>query len=437
MIKGKLHFQSLYLIIGLCFLLLGLLACKTLFPQSVSSTPTPAKIGLTPFDKAATEPVSQFPTMPLEQVTIPPVMPGLTPVLPQQSQGGVAPGETASRMLSFFPDLNQAAAPNWLQTGSRAVYRIQTATISQDPEGGAASAGYGVYDLVAFDNQVVVTSQKLYLESSSGALTPSIVAYSTGAPGVGEYWVSPLELVDAERAANNELIVARMPITIGSQTFNAVRFEYHPLGGDAEYVWMFDEVSGIMLFYRHAIGAEGAFNRQLSNLTLVSQRQLDLPWYGGSTPDWLYEGGSLKYEGAYNVNVMGSPSASMPYGVVVSFKRVYDSWSEYDISDYLYGRLNTSGTRASGASQILDPLWLPREALNVLEDGQVLDIDPVIGSQLSVSRRGGLVILTESNRAYRASLGYAESVGVLQTLESEVNSGTTTITIILNLTYRD
>jgi hypothetical protein len=421
----------------LCVLFLASLACKTLFPQSSSSTPTPVKIGLTPFDKAATEPVSQPPTIALEQVTIPPVMPGLTPALPQQSQGGVAPGETATRMLRFFPDLKQAAAPGWLQTGSRAIYRVQTATISQDPEGGAASAGYGVYDLVAFDDQVAVTSQKLYLESSSGALTPSIVAYSTGAPGVGEYWVSPLELANAERAANNELIVARMPTTIGNQTFNAVRFEYHPLGGGAEYVWMFDEVSGIMLFYRHAIGAEGAFNRQLSNLTLVSQRQLNLPWYGGSTPNWLYEGGSLKYEGTYGVNVMGSPSGSMPYGAIVNVKRVYDSWNEYGISDYLYGRLNTSGIRASGASQILDPLWLPPEALDVLEDGQVLDSDPVIGSQLSVSRRGGLVILTESNRAYRASLGYAEGDGVLQTLESEVNTGVATITINLNLTSRD
>jgi hypothetical protein len=235
--------------------------------------------------------------------------------------------------------------------------------------------------------------------------------------------------------ANEELAVVRMPTTVSGKTYQAVRFQYNTQG--AEYVWMFDEASGLLLFYRHAIGTEDATHRQLTDATLVGQRQVRLPWRMGSVPDWVAAGGYLQYDGAYSVFTMGSPAASLPYAVSVEIKHVGAGWSEYEVSDYLYGRVNSTARRVTGVAQIFDALWLPPEAVGTLRDGQVLDRDPVTGAEVTVSRGGdGSITLTESGQAYRSALTYDERDGALVAIEQETTTGVATIVIELQLAER-
>ncbi len=348
-------------------------------------------------------------------------------------QPGAVPLETQNPFVHLFPELRQAPAPAWLREGVRTTYYGQSATLTQSIEDtGASGAGFLHYDIVALDATTVAGSAKLYLDMGDGTVIPSLVLPSLGLPGAGEYWLHPDVLPTAERVATNELAVVHMPTEIEGRTYNAVRFQYQPAG--AEYVWMFDEASGLLLFYRHTIGAEGAADRQAAQLWLVHQRQVNLPWVARGVPDWVRDGGTLTWEGRWSAEALGSPAGSFPYSIVAELKSLQPRWTQYQATDYLYDRLNGVGLRITGVSQLFDAVWLPPEALEALTDG-LLDRDPVTGAEITVSRfRDGSVVLTETGTRYRTSLAYDGTYGVLQSIEQEVNSGAATILVDVQLT---
>jgi len=330
--------------------------------------------------------------------------------------------ESESPLVYLYPELRQAAAPVWLREGVRVTYYAQGASVAQTPnEKSTAWAGLIQYDLVALDAKAAVTSAKFYLMGSNNVVTPSFVVSSLGIPGVGDYWVDPKVLQTAERVTSAELAIVHMPTTISGKNYRAVRFQYNPAG--AEYVWMYEEGSGILLFYRHAIGRDTDARKLLADITLINQRQLSLPWQAASVPAWVAAGARLRYEGSYTPLVMGSPATSFSYAASVEIVRSYPRWCEYVVTDYLAGRMNTTAKRISGVAQFSDALWLPREALQALREGQVLDRDPVTGAEITVSRSvQGALLLTESGSAYRVALTYG-SDGALLSLEQEINTG--------------
>jgi hypothetical protein len=290
-------------------------------------------------------------------------------------------------------------------------------------------------DLVALDSETAVISMKLYLDTGGGTVVPVLVLSSLGIPAAGDYWLHPDVLKDAERVANDELIVLHMPAEIGGQTYQAVRFEYHPEG--AEYVWMFDQDSGLLLFYRHRIGGENDAHKQLTDITLVGLRQLDLPWADGTVPGWLAEGGYMRYDGTYTALVMGSPAGSFPYVVLAEVKAVRPRWSAFLLTDSVSGQSPSLSWRVTGGTQVLDALWLPPEALDALRDRQVLDRDPITGSEIKVSRgHDGSITLTESNTAYHTALKYDGSDGALLDIEQQVITGAAGNVIQLELSGR-
>ena len=400
-----------------------------------AATPTPPRASPTP---ATTEPnhtPTALPTAPSPTaratagpVVTPTAQPGafLAEVLP--GGGGRNP------LLQMLPALRESPGPAWLQEGFRVTYRVQTASIAQAAdEEGSAGAGFIQYDLVALDAGQVVCSMKFYLDIGNGLLIPSLVAPAFGAYGAGDFWVDPESLKDAEGLASDELTVARMSTNIGDSSYNAVRFEYRK--EDAEYVWMFDEASGLLLFYRHAIGGEDATHRQLADMTLARQRQLDLPWQGGSLPDWVRDGNRLRYQGAYSVWTMGSPAASLPYSVSVEVKRTATRWSEHQISDRLSGQAGSVTTRVTGLSQLSDAIWLPAEAIDALLRSRTLDHDPVTGAETTVSQGPGETLtLTESGAAYETALTYDTRNGMLVAMAQQTQTGIASIIIELQLT---
>jgi len=373
----------------------------------------------------------------------PSAAPGLRPIDDgrQSGQAQAAPQEgiapSGNHFLLLFPELREAPGPAWLREGDRVTYYTQNATVNLDPdEDGASGAGYLQYDLVALDDRIALSSLKYYLDVGNGNLTPSFVLAANGIPGAGDYWLSPKVLKKAERVADDQLLVARMPLEVAGRTFQAVRFEYH--ADQAMYVWMFDEASGLLLFYRHAIGADGAPHQQLADMRLAGFRQLQIPWQAGAAPDWSRAGSRMRYEGTWSAGITGSTEYPLGFAALSEVTAAGRRWSQARVSSELAGQLQGSSERVTGSAQIFDGYWLPSQALAAAEDGKILDQDPVTGATIRVSRdNAGRLTLEESGQAYRTSLTYDTADGALIAVEQSWQTGIATNRVHLDLVSRD
>lgn len=411
----------------------------TFTPHPPTNTPPPA---LTPVAGAATPAVPVSTPLPvLSTLTpdarllergAPPAMSGPA----AKPAADVPPEVSQNPFLILFPELARAPAPDWLDEGVRVTYRTQSATINQDPNApGASGAGYMQYDLVAWDREVLAATWKLYLDSGEGPLLPATVGYSLGLAGVGEFWVSPTILPNAERVANNQLVVVHMPAQVNGQTYQAVRFQY--ADGKAQYVWMFDEKTGLLIFYSNAIGTENDARRQLTQVTLAGQRAIRVPWQGRTIPDWVRAGGSLRYDGSQGGMNFGTPLPELPQSVRADIKSRDLRWTRYDVVTGSPGALSTPSARITGVQQLFDGLWLSQEARDVLRDGQELDRDPITGARLSVARAPATVTLIETVGTYSSSLTYDLADGVLSSIQTQSPLGAyTTIVVRLRLADR-
>jgi hypothetical protein len=360
------------------------------------------------------------------------------PVLNLKSGQGAAPAPVISDnpFITLFPEAARLPLPAWLKLGTRVTYRVESATIKRDPdEKGSTGAGYAQYDLVALDGGTAVASMKLWLDSSDGGVRPSSVLPSLGVPGAGAYWLNPQVLEDAEKVASDKLVVGRMPTTIDGETYRAVRFQYKDDG--AEYVWMFDQATGLLLFYRHAIGEEDDASRELASSTFVHHRQAKLPWQPGGMPAWVKKNVRLTYEGGYSALIPGSPTTTLPYSVRAQIKTVGAAWCAYQLTDALSGRANPTVDRVTGSVQAFDGLWLSPKALQALRNKRgVLDRDPITGAQIAVSRAAdGAIILTESGDGFETVLAYGPD-GALISTRQDLQVGIATTRIEMELASR-
>jgi hypothetical protein len=289
------------------------------------------------------------------------------------------------------------------------------------------------YDVVALDRRSAVSSLKFILDSGNGILTPSSVSPSYGVPGAGDFWISPQALAHAEDAIAPDVAVVRMPTTLNGQTYAAVRFQYED--ARSTYVWMFEEATGLLLFHRYELRYADGDTEQAGQQAFVAMRDLNLPWRATRIPAWAKPGASLRYDGGYSVLLPGSSAATMPYGLQVELRQAKLRWFEYDITDYLYGRPNSTGPRVNGVVQATDALWLPPRGLAALEPDQVIDDDPVTGFTTRVEEvRDDVVVLRSSGRYHDAWATYDSDSGVLVGVTSSVKSGIATIQIDVQLT---
>lgn len=345
------------------------------------------------------------------------------------SASSLVPGLELNPFATLFPELLRSPAPSWLREGTRVSYRVMSATIAQLPdESGGGGGGVGEYDVVAIDQGTVVSTLKLYLDTGNQGLVPNLIFSSFGRLGVGDYWVHPSVLRNAERVANDDLAVLHMPTTIAGRAYQAVRFEHHRQ--DAVTVWMFDEATGILLYYRHSVGSELDPRRQITIMELLGQRQKTIPWQADAVPAWVARGGVLRYTGGTTVWITGQPTSPLPYAVTVQMGRSYNRWSEFQLSDST--TVGPVPSRVTGVAQLFDNLWLPAAALTVLRSGRarVLDEDPITGARITAERSAdGAIVLTEAGAAYRVVTTYDSRTGMLLGIHRETPVGVGAIVV--------
>ena len=410
--------------VWLTLVALSLLACQGLTP--VAATPAVA----TSAAPAATlglggQPPQDTPA-PAGHFSVGPA--ALSFLAAAQPSGGVRLDDNRLPFLQLFPQFRDAPAPDWLAAGTRVTYRVQSATIPQvQGQTSASGAGYVQYDLVALETDLAVATAKLYLDTSDGAaVLPSLIFPVLGRPGVGEFWLNPDALVNAEQTATAELSVTRLDQTIGPDKYHAVRFQY--AHGNAQYVWMFDADSGLLLFFSWSIGGDADPNHQLGQVTLAARRQLALPWQRGRLPGWVAHARRLHYSGSYATAVSGASSVSLPAAATVIIQSTFDRWNGYSLSTAIQGQASGTVEALTGGDQAFDGLWLSPEALAALPNGQTLDTDPVTGAVLTVARAAATVTLTETGQRYQTRLIYAADDGrLLETLQQQ-QIGLATIT---------
>ena len=331
-------------------------------------------------------------------------------------------GDPLNAFPLLFPELLTMPAPAWVREGQRISYYVQSATMARSfEEDGAGGAGYMQHDIVAVDDAAVVVASGLYLDTGAG-VTPAGVFGASFLPGVGDFWLNPAVLENAEDVANDELTVLHMPTTIADQEYDAVRFEYHT--EDAVTISMFDTATGLLVYYRHTVGADAASVEQSSEIYLLGRRQLRLPWHGTKAPTWVKQGAELAYEGARSIFVAGSPSGQFAESARGAIELAQGRWSAVQVTNYLGGAISGASDRVTGVNQLSGALWLPAEALKSTVRAGVLDRDGVTGVTVSYVRNPDRSItIREEGALFRIDNTYDRRTGKLVATRIETQTG--------------
>lgn len=331
-------------------------------------------------------------------------------------------GDPLNAFPHLFPELLRLPAPAWVREGQRVSYYVQSATFAQRFEDeGSAGAGFMQHDIVAADRKNVVVASSLYLDTGSG-VTPANVFGASFLPGVGDFWLNPAVLENAEAVANDELTVMHMPATIAEHEYDAVRFEYHT--GESVTVSMFDTATGLLIYFRHTVGDDPTTTRQSSEIYLLGRRQLRLPWRGVRAPAWLAPADVLDYAGSRSVYVAGSPSGAFPESARSRVKLAQGRWSAFEVSSYLAGALIGASDRVTGVNQLSGALWLPAEALKASVRAGVIDRDSVTGVTVAYVRNPDRSItLRETGDLFQIDSTYDQRTGQLIAARIETQTG--------------
>ena len=225
-----------------------------------------------------------------------------------------------------------------------------------------------------------------YLDGGHGEMTPSFAYGVTALPGVSDYWLNPTVLADAERVANEDLAVVHMPTTVAGVDYQAVRFEYHQ--DDAVTINMFDEETGVLLYFRHTVGTDFAADRESSEAYLVQMRTVHLPWQAKRAPTWAKRGLTVAYAGTQKIAIAGEPAALFPEEMTAKIGQAGGRWSTFAASSYLNGAFQGTAKRVTGVTQLWGALWLPAEALKAVVRRPLLDRDPSPASKSPIARQG-------------------------------------------------
>ena len=369
--------------------------------------------------------------------------------------------------LNLFPELSTLPAPAWVKEGARVTYHMASATINlqapakgpqealptatpqafihkagvariaqQPGQDGSAAEGYIQYDLVAKDDSSVVSSMCLFSRFNETVLVPSLVLRTVDLPGVGDYWINPAVLKNADRVAGNGLVVVRMPYKIGLKTYNTTRFQYKMTG--AEYNWQYDNVTGLLLLYSSSIDNNKTNSQTLSQLTFVQQRQLTLPWHVtaySTIPVWATEDKQMTYQGTYGLSLAdGTTLQPIAMRLVARITNANLRWTDIQVQSTLQGQQPSTTLRATGVYQPFNGYWLPAEALRSLRNGQVVDRDPITGVKITAARGQGTVSLTETGASFTSQLTYDAQTGMLIGIKQVMNNAAITTDVELRRT---
>lgn len=335
---------------------------------------------------------------------------------PAQAQPSDAELGEVAIFLTLFPQLRTLPAPVWFQPGARVTYRAISAIIG----GGGAGDGLVQFDVVATGPTSFAQAVN-YTDNGTGALIPLGASYSVGVPGVGQFWINPSVLVNAESVANSNLTISRTTRNINGTLVNVVRFQTDLNG--ARYVYEFSPTSGILVFSSISVPNPNTGTSQESQLIILNLRQLQLPWTGTRAPNWVRPGVFMQYTGQRTTTIPGAGSIPAPYVYTTQIFSATPTWSLLNTTEFVNGASTGSGISITGVGQLVSPFWLPREALNTNINAQVqIDQDPYTGIVLTIERAdNGDIIIRQLAQGFQMAHRYHRTLGSLDSFFFSVN----------------
>jgi hypothetical protein len=361
-----------------------------------------------------------------------------------------------NEVSTLFPELKDAAPPDWVKPGVQLGYYYATATVrgsyhnySRDEKGDWVDAqgnryaqsdtptgsahGFLVSSVLAMEKNAVIGMNNFSMFTPTGPLSAvsGIGAITSG--GGNEVWLGPEARKKMLALNTPEIKALRGPFTYNKQKYDAIYVSAK--SNSSSHYWIYDEKTGILL--RGGSASSGAApgiaganevagaSTILTLTSFAGMRTLDLPWSKGDAPQWVGTFKGLSYKGAMTVAVPGSGSSAFPVEVTAAPKRRGAGWVETVVTLTQKNGLGlpplTSESTLISSSRSLMGLFVPPTSLGELKEGQVLDRDPVTGFTYSVAgivqAPGGrsVVVIREAGQAHATECGYDRESGLLTT----------------------
>ncbi|MGA2440491.1 MAG: hypothetical protein ABSH08_06010 [Tepidisphaeraceae bacterium] len=386
-----------------------------------------------------------------------------------------------SSMLPLVPAAATAGPPACIKTGTRLVYFGMTANIPgedkqlvQDDNGrwvdrqtgqryaeediaGAAAGGFTVLQVGYVDRDVAVIGTKFYtLDARTKKCTFALGSgMVTHAGCAADYWIHPEVLRTLQEVNEGGIHILRMPYTLGSKQYSAIRIQSEDISGYQAHVY--DLETGLLIF--HASRAQGktvntaplggagqAGTGQGSTQVVVGWiagiKDVNVPWQNMAVPPWVGEFKQLEYGGAQTSDVPAARSRfSRRMTVSVAPVARGPNWvrtsSTFTIESI--AGMPPEQARQEGACGVasVGGLWIAPAGLAQLRRGQVVETDQFVGTTTTVSRADDRsVTLTEAGPLHRIDCTYDTSSGILVMMHVEQQFGLATITHDMRLTDR-
>jgi hypothetical protein len=328
-----------------------------------------------------------------------------------------------------FPELNKAAAPQWVTEGLRATYYVIASTsdseggINENKDVGSGSTGNGLIqiDVVAMEDGMAATSTEAYAPDPYGGMR-KINSYGSVAPaGIGDFWCNPQVLQEIPAKASDDLTVQRIPFSIEDKEFQAIRFDFK--SGTFEMAMVYDLDSGLLLYHTVDYSTEGEWNTGVvknsgnhARLQLRNLRRLEIPWKDGVLPSWLARGQTWSYQGQSIQQFQGASPMISALASKVTVQAVHSRFAEMRADPYSQNSATAIYFNSvCGASRLMGD-FVPLAALSASPG--VVDTDPDTGMQISVVRSGrdGIILERTNQVDFVEDFAY-DSTGKLSQME--------------------
>ena len=370
----------------------------------------------------------------------------------QAQPGGAVPDP--SSQLALFPEAAKAGPPLWAHLGTRLVYFGASATIPGagnqlvlDDKGnwvnkatgqkwreqdvsGAGGAGYTVFQVGYIDHEVVQIGCSLYTldTTDNSAQLAGGSGMVTNAGCAADLWVHPDVLKKVKDVAHGEVRITRMPYTVNSKKYDAIRIQTATANGYTAYVYDLD--TGIMIFNGSSAQGAGRIAGDTTQLTtgwLMEVKDVDVPWKSAAVPAWVAKFTELEYQGTMSTAVAGAGQVDQPMTVVTTPKARRDGWlrtsSTFTIQTF-QGMPPQQSQSEGSSGPAVGGQWIGPGAISKLRARQVIDRNDITKTVTSVSDvNPRSVTISEVGQRHRNDCTYDAASGMLVAVKTTTTLG--------------
>jgi hypothetical protein len=288
---------------------------------------------------------------------------------------------------------------------------------------GTSGSGYTQVTITCIDGGKAIISVAGYsapspLSNNACTLLGGATTAAVDATAAGDYWIDPAKLAAMKSDTGQNLAVTSLAYPAGDHTTPAIEVQIKGPAQFADHVY--DAKTGVCLHFETTSG--GVITGWNSSMTdnkgdFVSMRDMNIPWSHEAMPDWTGTVKALHYRGS--IVMQGSlPTPPNTLTVDLTTTGRGNGWMAMNfVSTTQYmGAPSPPPAQAAmyyGRSQFAG-LWAGPAALAGLQQGQVLDVDPVTGMKTSVTNMdNNSVEIDSGNAGGELDSNYDRNTGML------------------------